>query len=349
MPVRVLVTGASGFIGTALVRRLLASGIEVRAASRGNALPHIAAATGSPPLEWWRPSPPDSLAAWREAVSGCDVVVHLAALAHQTGAAGTGRWAEFCRANVELTHTLARATLSSDVKRLVFLSSVAAMCARSAVVVDEYTPCDPQDDYGRSKFEGERALRSELEGSAVDWCVLRAPLVYGPGNPGNMARLLRLITTGFPLPFGAIRNRRSFLYVDNLVDALLTVVRHPADIAGTYLISDGSDFSTPELVSALAAACGQRVRLVGVPLVLLRRLGQLGDLAQRVLRIPGGFDSYSVDRLVGSLQVNSARFRDVFSWDPPINVQDALVRTCGALHRNGDGPGDDFRGAARGA
>lgn len=325
---RVLVTGASGFIGTALVRRLMAEGIDVRGTWRRDPEPTIAR------VEWRRLSQIDSAAGWRDLASGCEVVIHLAALTHQTGTAGTGRWPEFWRVNVELTRILAQASRAAGVRRLIFVSSVGAICARSEECVDENSPCMPQEDYGRSKLEAERALQLELEGSVVDWCILRLPLVYGPGNPGNMARLLQLIGTGVPLPFGAIRNRRSLVFVDNLVDAILTVVRYPAAIRSTYLVSDGSDFTTPELVSALAAATGRTVRLVGVPIALLKLIGRLGDLASRFLRIDSGIDSYSVGRLVGSLQVNSCRFRGFFSWHPPVDVTLALARTCSALRHD---------------
>jgi nucleoside-diphosphate-sugar epimerase len=326
--VRVLVTGASGFIGTALVRRLMAGGIEVRGTWWRDPEPTIAQ------VEWRRLSQIDSAAAWRDVASGCEVVIHLAALAHQTGTAGTGRWPEFWRVNVEATRVLAQASMVAGVRRLIFVSSVAALCTRSEECLDENSPCMPEEDYGRSKLEAERALRLELEGSVVDWCILRPPLVYGPGNPGNMARLLQLIGTGLPLPFGAITNRRSFMFVDNLVDAILTVVRYPAAIRSTYMVSDGSDFATPELVSALAAASGRTVRLIRVPIGLLKLVGRLGDLAARFLRIDSGVDSYSVGRLVGSLPVDSCRFRGFFSWHPPVDAKLALMRTCSALRQD---------------
>jgi nucleoside-diphosphate-sugar epimerase len=321
---RVLVTGASGFVGQALVRRLIAAGISVRATSRHEPFPGIA------PVEWRCVSDAAPVRAWHEALAGCDAVIHLAALAHQIGRESRGRSAEFRRVNVELTRIVARASVTAGVKRVVFLSSIAAMCSHSEQRVDESCRCEPEDDYGRSKLEAERALESELSGGAVDWCVLRAPLIYGPGNPGNMARLLRLTDSGLPLPLGAIRNQRSFIFVDNLIDAIVTVVTHASAIRATYLVGDDSDFSTPQLVRALAAAREQRVRLVAVPVAVLKLIGQLGDLAGRLLRINAGIDSYSVDRLTGSLPVSSARFRSAFSWRPPVDVHSAIALTCKA-------------------
>jgi nucleoside-diphosphate-sugar epimerase len=321
---RVLVTGGSGFIGQALARRLIAQGMTVRAISRREPYPVI------PGVEWRSLSHADADVAWHEAMAGCDTVVHLAALAHQIGRAATGRSSEFHELNVELTRRVARASMATGVKRVVFMSSIAAMCSRSEEPVDEARPCDPQDDYGRSKLEGERVLESELSAAAVDWCILRPPLIYGPGNPGNMARLLRLARSGLPLPLGAIRNRRSFMFIDNLVDAIATVVTYAGDIRATYVLGDDSHFSTAQLVGAMAAASGRPVRMIAVPVAVLKLAGRVGDLAARISGLSTGIDSYSVERLTGSLPVSSARFRRAFSWKPPVDVSSAIALTAKA-------------------
>jgi nucleoside-diphosphate-sugar epimerase len=319
--VRALVTGASGFIGRALVHRLIADGVTVRATSRHERPAGIA------PVEWRTLSDADPQAQWHEAVSGCGIVIHLAALAHQIGRAAEGRSAEFRRVNAQLTMNVARAAVAAGAKRVVFVSSIAAMCSQSEDRVDERRRCEPQDDYGRSKLEAERALESELSGSVVDWCILRPPLIYGPGNPGNMARLLRLTGSALPLPLGAIHNQRSFMFIGNLIDAILRVVAHPGDIRATYIVGDDTHFSTPQLVSALAAASGRSVHMVPVPLALLKLAGRLGDFAGRVLAMNTGIDSYSVERLTGSLSVSSERFRREFNWQPPVDVESAIALT----------------------
>jgi nucleoside-diphosphate-sugar epimerase len=320
--VTVLLSGATGFIGTALLRRLLLAGSQVRATF------HRAPGAVAAGVQWWPLESIDSAAAWRELVSGCDTVVHLAALVHQTGAARAGRWSEFQRINVAGTRALAEACAAAAVQRLVFVSSVAAVCARSDVVVTERTPARPEDDYGRSKLESERALQSVLLETAVDWCIVRPPLVYGPGNPGNISRLMKLIASGLPLPFGAIHNRRSFIFVDNLADALQAAVCHPTSIRDTFLLNDGSDFSTPELVRALATATGGTAHLLSLSPRTLRLLGRVGDLLERALGVSTGIDSYSIERLLGSLPVSGAHFRQVFSWTPPVDVSAALALTC---------------------
>jgi nucleoside-diphosphate-sugar epimerase len=321
---KVLVTGASGFVGSALARRLLRDGLQVRGTHRRVPPPAI------PGIEWHQLSRLDSEPALRDVAAGCDAVVHLAALAHQTGKSADGRRDEFERVNVESTRLLARAARSLAVHRFVFVSSVAAVCSSSDVCVDEQTPARPDTDYGRSKLHAEQALQKELQDGSTDWCVLRPPLVYGPGNPGNMGRLMRLIEHGLPLPFGSIRNRRSFIFIDNLVDALATVVTHPGEIRSIYFVGDGSDFSTPELAVSLAAAARRPTRLLHVPVGILELLGRVGDGIERLLGVSAGIDSYSVDRLVGSMAVSGALFCRTFRWQAPVGWADALRITGSA-------------------
>jgi nucleoside-diphosphate-sugar epimerase len=300
---------------------LLAAGLQVRGTHR-SAPPPIAG------TEWRQLLQLDRLDELSAVVADCDIVVHLAALAHQAGSAGVGRWPEFSRVNVESTRLLAKAARESGVRRLIFASSVAAICSHSEDWVDERTPPDPQSDYGRSKLEAERALETELRDSRTDWCIVRPPLVYGPGSPGNMARLIRLIERGLPLPFGSIRNRRSFIFIDNLVDALATIVNQSQAIRSTYMLSDGSDFATPDLIVSLAAAAGRRVRLLRVPVGMLKLMGRAGDVMER-LGVATGIDSYSVDRLVRSLPVRGSLFCSSFSWRAPVAWREA-VRITGA-------------------
>jgi nucleoside-diphosphate-sugar epimerase len=316
---RVLVTGGSGFIGGRLVRRLAEQGIAVRATHRKDPTAAVAG------VDWFSLPSLDDEARLASATAGCDAVVHLAALAHQPGL--TAQCApEFRRVNTEGTRLLARAAARSGVARFVFVSSIAAVCTRSDAPVDDQTPAAPTDVYGCSKFEAEQALLAELGNAQTDWCILRPPLIYGPGNPGNMRRLLTLMATGLPLPFASIRNRRSFMFVDNLVDALLKVLRHAGAVRSTYVVSDGSDFSTPELVSALAIATGRRARLLAVPISVLQSLGRAGDAVHALLGKSPGIDSIMVDRLVGSLFVDGIRFRQAFDWQPPVSAEQAFER-----------------------
>lgn len=318
---KLLVTGATGFIGRRLCAQLAGRGTVIRALYRTHPGEQI------PGVEWLEFSRLDDLASWPQALNGVDAVVHLAGLAHQLGRAGEGRWEEFSQANVTVTRVLARACAQAGVPRLVFISSIAATRTSSDSPVTETMQPTPGSDYGRSKLEGEQAVADELRASAVDWCILRPPVIYGPGNPGNMERLLRLVRRGLPLPIGAIRNRRSFMYIDNLVDAVARVCEHRGRIRATLMLGDDTQLSTPELVRALAIAANLRARIFALPLWVLRLLARLADVAGTLLGRSLPFDTYSISKLTESLAVDSSEFRRRFAWQPPVSTAQALRST----------------------
>lgn len=325
----VLVTGATGFIGRRLLERLTADGVRVRALYRR------AAGTDHPLIEWRqvaRLHDPEEVA---PLLAGVDTVLHLAGLAHQTGKAGEGRWQEFQLANATVTRVLAEASAVASVRRFVYISSIAVMGTSSELPLNASMTANPQTDYGRSKLEGEVELERALRSSQTDWCILRPPVVYGPSNPGNMQRLLRLIATGLPLPLGAIHNRRSFMFIDNLVDAIVAVMRAGGPIRGRFIVGDGTDLSTPDLVRALALANNRPVKLVAVPVFLLRALALCADVVGKVTGKSLPFDSYSVDRLRESLPVDPVPFSARFAWHPPVKTSRALEITCQSLEEAG--------------
>jgi nucleoside-diphosphate-sugar epimerase len=327
--VKVLVTGATGFIGRRLCEALAGRGIEVRAVYRRQ--------PGAPVqgTEWWHVRQFDDVAEMTGALSGVECAIHLAGLAHQIGSAAEGRWQEFFHTNVTLTRVLAHSCKRVGVQRLLFISSIAATrSAEDAPVTTAMSPA-PESDYGRSKLQAESALQEELRDSPVDWCILRPPVVYGPGNPGNMERLLRLVRKGLPLPIDGIRNRRSFMYIDNLVDAILRVCEYRGQIRTTWMIGDDTQLSTPELVRALAIAANLRPRIFWVPVWVLRVLGRLADVAGRVTGRSLPFDTYSVSKLTESLAVDSTEFRRHFAWQPPVPVDQALRMTSEQIQSRG--------------
>jgi nucleoside-diphosphate-sugar epimerase len=324
---RVLVTGATGFIGRHLSRLLIERGYTVRGALRGPQ----PAEDFAKRMEWVRVGDIGPETDWGPALNGVTHVVHLAGLAHQVGATGPAYREALSRINTEATRALAEASSRAGVERLLFVSSIGAMASTSREVLDESVPCRPDSDYGRSKLAAEESVQRALHEGFPDWCIVRPPLVYGPGNPGNMARLLRLIDTGVPLPLGAINNRRSFVYVGNLADALEQCLFSPAASRRIYVISDGEDLSTTDLLELMGRLSGRRLRLLPVPVAALRSLGWLGSLISLLVRRPIPIDRYAVERLVESLAVDSSALRGEVGWTPPTKMEDGMAATLRAL------------------
>ncbi len=301
---RIVVTGASGFIGTALCRRLLSRGHTVRAAVRHSPPP------AAPGLQHVRV--PDIAADFDRGalLDDADAVVHLAAIAHRSASEALLR-----RVNVDATLRLAEAA-AGRVPRFVFLSSVKVHGEDSgAGAFRESDSLRPEDDYGRSKSAAEQGLAELAARTGLELTVIRAPLVYGPGVKANFLRLLRWVDSGWPLPFGSLNNRRSLVGVDNLVDAIALCAEHPgAD--GPFLVGDAGPVSTPALVSGIASALGRPARLVRVPASVLLTAGALACRREEMRR------------LTGNLVVDASRARQVLNWSPLRSLQETLAETA---------------------
>jgi nucleoside-diphosphate-sugar epimerase len=312
----VLVTGANGFIGRALCDVLAASGRRVRKAVRM-------------PV----PSLPDAVAVgdigldtdWRTALEGVRGVVHLAARSHVLRETATDPLAEYRKINVSGTERLARSAAAGGVRRLVFVSSVKVNGERTEErpFTEDGVP-RPEDAYGVSKWEAEQALSRIAAGTGLEVVVLRPPLVYGPGVKGNFLRLMNLVARGVPLPLGAVDNRRSFIYTGNLAGAIVKALDAPKAAGRTYLVSDGEDVSTPDLVRGLAQALGVKPRLLSLPLAAL---GLAATLAGKRAEFA---------RLTGSLQVDSSRIRHELDWQPRYGLTQGLTETA-RWYRGGSG------------
>jgi len=310
---KILVTGATGFVGGAVIRRLAADGIQAVAAVRRPA-PDLAPFASC--MEIGDIGPHTD---WARALDGVTMVIHAAARVHIMQDAAADPLVEFRRVNVEGTLRLAQQAASAGVQRFVFVSSIKVNGEASAPGKPFHAdqPPQPCDPYGISKMEAEEGLRILARGSAMEVTIVRPPLVYGPGVRANFGLLMRLLRTGIPLPLGTIDNRRSFVGLDNLTDLLITCVTHPAAANRTFLVSDGEDLSTPELLRRLGRAMGKPARLIPMPSGLLHvGAAMLGrrEIAQR---------------LCGWLQADIGETRRLLGWAPPVSVDEGLCRAVG--------------------
>jgi len=302
---RVLVTGASGFVGAALCRELLARGHTVRAAVRRLVPP------GTVPPRLHQILVPDIAAEFdrRALVDGVGTVVHLAAIAHQSNQIE----GELRRVNCTAAVRLAQAAAG---RRFVFLSSVKVHGEDSGSgTYAEDDALNPQDSYGRSKLEAELALNETAARNGIELVIVRPPLVYGPEVKANFLRLLGWVDSGLPLPFASVRNRRSLIYVGNLVDAIARFAEHPA-ARGPFLVSDEESVSTPELVSRIARALERPARLLPAPPALLRAAGMIAGRRDEIRR------------LTGNLAIDSFRARRLLDWRPPYTLDAGLAETA---------------------
>jgi UDP-glucose 4-epimerase len=306
---RVLVTGATGFVGQLLCEQLTRAGFSVRAALRADrAVPAcIAEKTVSGDIS--------GATNWGVALEDVDLVVHAAAHTHvlRHSPADVGR---FMETNADGTQTLAAESARRGIRRFIYLSTVKVNgeggAQRAYSAGDEP---QPRDAYGASKWLAEQRLWAVAANSPMQAVVVRAPLVYGPGVRANFLRLLRWVDHERLLPLAAVENRRSLVSVWALCDLLIRVLEHPAAAGHTWMVSDGEDISTPQLVCRIAHLMGRRARLVPVPVPLLRLAGRL--LGQKT----------EIRRLCGSLTVDITQTRERLGWSPPLSMDEALART----------------------
>ena len=299
---RVVVTGANGFIGRALCDALREQNFAVRPAVRtpSNASSEVVVGTIGRDTQW------------EAALSDVDVVIHLAARVHLLNDKARDPLAEFREVNVEGTKKLAYQAVQMGVKRLIFVSSIKVNGdnTRPGEKFSESSIPHPDSPYGISKWEAEQALNA-LQGK-IQIVIVRPPLVYGANAPGNMSRLLRLVDRGFPLPFAATTNRRSLIGVDNLVDFLIRCVDSPAASNQTFLVSDGDDVSTAQLVRLLSDALNRPACLFPLPEMPIRLVARLVGKLERF------------DQLWGSLAVDSRKACERLGWIPPFSVQEEI-------------------------
>ncbi|NLD01518.1 MAG: NAD-dependent epimerase/dehydratase family protein [Gammaproteobacteria bacterium] len=310
---KILLTGATGFVGSALqqrivtdqhcdltiaVRRLLAVPDTIRAVQVAD----LTAETD-----------------WSDALQGIDVVIHAAARAHVLVENVVDPLIEFRKTNVEGALTLAHQALTAGVKRFVFISSIGVNGAGTEL--QPFTELDasaPHAPYAVSKLEAEVALKELCAGTTMELVIVRPSLVYAAHAPGNFARLLKLVSSGVPLPFALVKNQRSMVALDNLVDFILCCTTHPKAAHQTFLIADQESISTPQMLRCLSQGMGKRILLLPVPVSLMRFAAKL--VGREAL----------FNQLCGSLEVDSSKARNLLGWTPPVTVEDAMRKTAQA-------------------
>jgi nucleoside-diphosphate-sugar epimerase len=311
---KVMVTGASGFVGYATCARFVMQRMNVVGTVR-----HLPPQP-LPGVDYRIASDVSKDTDWYEALKGVNTVVHCAARVHVMREPTADPLQEFRRINVGWTGRLAQLAALQGVRRFVYLSSIKVNGEQTVVPFTEQDPPNPQDAYGVSKWEAEQALAQVSTQTGMEIVIVRSPLVYGPGVRGNFLQLLNILRRGIPLPLASIRNQRSFVYLGNLVDALGRCIQDPRAARQTYLVCDSEDVATPELVRRLGAVMGSKVCLWPCPTALLYWMGQVAGRRGMI------------DRLVGSLQVNSSKIQTELGWHPPFTVDVGLSETAAWFH-----------------
>ncbi len=316
---KVLISGASGFIGRRLCAELFRQGQSVRAAVR--CLPRSEDLPIIETDETVSIGEINGDTDWTDALHGINVVVHLAARVHVMKANAADSLDELRKVNVDGAWNLARQACAAGVQRFIFISSI-KVNGDSTSLMRPYTADDqpaPVDPYGISKREAEDGLRQLADQTGMEVVIIRPPLVYGPGVKANFYRMMHWLKKGVPLPLSAIHNKRSFVALDNLVDLIVTCIDHPAAANQTFLAGDGEDMSTTELLQRLGKELNKPAKLLPMPIWLLKTSAIL--LGQREM----------AQRLCNSLQVDISKTCELLGWHPPVSVDEALKKTAAAF------------------
>jgi len=305
----ILLTGGTGFLGSVLI-----NAIQLR--PDVNLTVAIRRCNNIPRAKILEIQDLNARTDWSAALINQQVVIHTAARAHIMKDEVKDPLAEYRRVNVEGTLNLARQAAEAGVKRFIFISSIKVNGEQtslgSSFTADDYPA--PEDAYGISKFEAEQGLQKLAEEACMEVVIIRPPLVYGVGVKGNFATMTKLVSKGIPLPLGAVENKRSFVSVHNLVDLITTCIEHPAAANQVFLAGDGQDLSSTELLRGIAKAMEMPARLIPVPTSLLMLGAKL--LGKKAI----------AQRLLGSLQVDISKTREVLGWEPPVSVEEGLKR-----------------------
>lgn len=309
---KICVTGANGFIGKSLCKALNSSGRSIRGFVRT-----LDSNQNSTEIEYVSVGETSSEINWIDQLHGFDCIIHCAGKAHNINEKKNSD--NYRLINTENTKLIAEQAAKAGVKRFIFLSSV-KVNGESTDKIDNNKmfinndAADPKDAYSISKFEAEKVLWEISLRTGLEVVVVRLPLVYGYGAKGNLKRLIKLINSGIPLPFGLIKNKRSLIGIDNLIDVLIRCIDHPNAKGKTFLVSDGEDLSTPELIKLIASSMERSVRLFPVPVFLLKLLSSILGKQKEI------------NRLAESLKIDSSYTKETLNWTPRVTAEEGIRR-----------------------
>lgn len=317
---KILVTGPTGFVGRALIDSLLKNKYSVYAAVRNTSINGFNSDVNLVNIGHLTPS-----FDWSRDLQDMDVIIHLAARTHILNDQSNDPFSSYRYVNVECSLNLARQAAKVGVKRFIYLSSI-KVNGEFTKLGQPFTAEDipmPLDFYGVSKFEAELGLRKISEEFGMELVIIRPPLVYGPGVKANFLYIMRWLQLGIPIPLGGvIKNQRSFIFLDNLIDIIVTCINHPKAVNEIFLVSDDEDLSTAELLKRLSLALGQSSKLISIPTILISygaKLAGRSDIAQR---------------LCCSLQVDISKTKDFLNWQPQVSVDKGLLKTATYFLKN---------------
>jgi nucleoside-diphosphate-sugar epimerase len=302
---KILITGASGFVGRKICNTL-----------HSRSIPFIAAVRDNAKGNQFKVGNLTDATKWTDVLYGCDVVIHLAARVHVMKDNARAPLDAYRAVNVDATMNLARQAVEQGIKRFIFVSSVKVngemTTDKPFCASDRPAPVDP---YGQSKFEAECALRTLSRDTGLELVIVRPPLVYGPGVRANFLKLMQFVKLGLPLPFGMVQNRRSMVSLNNLIDLLILCIYHPNAVGKVFMVSDDDDLSLPDLILLIAKSMGKNPIMVPVPV----------DLMMVCARIFGKTEN--ANRLFGSLQVDITNTKECLGWQPVESVETAVKKT----------------------
>jgi nucleoside-diphosphate-sugar epimerase len=309
---KILVTGASGFIGHTICETLSKSGRLVFGAVR-----NLNSILVNKNIKYIQVGDISSKKNWKDFLVGVDCIIHCAARVHKMN--DDKNFDFYRQINLHATKHLAEHAIEEGVKRLVFLSSVKVNGESTDQINTKqkflYKDApNPQDSYARSKYEAEKVLWEISSRTGLEVVVVRLPLVYGYGVKGNLERLIKLVKSGVPLPLSLVKNQRSMIGIDNLVDLLIRCIDHPEASGKTFLASDEEDLSTPELIKLIASSIGKKANLFPLPIFMLKFLGSVFGKREEI------------NRLVGSLRIDNSYTKEILNWNPPITVEEGIKR-----------------------